>query len=109
MGARVGALRARHKIMAPATTGNAEFERAFRVHYNTMENLTMFVPLLWIASLSYDAQIAAIIGGIWILSRIVYMVLYMKNPESRPVGAITGALCLAALLVISVMGLMNQA
>ena len=47
--ARVGKFRGQG-VPAPATTGTPEFERAFRVHYNTIEQLVLFIPLLWLAT-----------------------------------------------------------
>ena len=44
LGARVGFARGRTGLAAPAVTGNEEFERHFRVHYNTIEQLILFVP-----------------------------------------------------------------
>ena len=35
----VGQMRGKHGVKAPATSGNAEFERMFRVQQNTMEQL----------------------------------------------------------------------
>jgi glutathione S-transferase len=35
----VGAARGKHKIAAPAVTGNPDFERAYRVQMNTLEQL----------------------------------------------------------------------
>ena len=46
---RVGAMRQKHGVKAPATTGHPEFERANRVHQNTVEQLVLFLPLLWLA------------------------------------------------------------
>jgi glutathione S-transferase len=42
MGIRVGTMRGRHNIVAPATSGHPEFDRAFRIHYNTLESLMLF-------------------------------------------------------------------
>ena len=44
---RVG--RMRGKVLAPATSGDPEFEKAFRIHYNTIEQLIMFLPMLWLS------------------------------------------------------------
>jgi hypothetical protein len=46
-GIEVGSMRAKHGCKAPATTGAPEFERMFRVQQNTMEQLVMFLPALW--------------------------------------------------------------
>ena len=50
MGARVGMLRARLNIKAPAISGHPDFERAFRVHANTGEQYIAFLPALWLAT-----------------------------------------------------------
>ena len=38
----VGYARTKYGIKAPATTGNDNFERVFRVQMNTLENLVLF-------------------------------------------------------------------
>ena len=45
-GILVGRARGKYGITAPATTGNEVFERTFRVHYNTLEKLVVFIPEL---------------------------------------------------------------
>src|SRR3954447_5674348 len=57
MGGWSGYLRGKYKIQAPAVTGHPAFERAHRAHINTVENLVVFVPVLWIASVFYGGQI----------------------------------------------------
>ena len=44
----VGRQRAKHGIKAPATVGHPEFERAFRAHQNTVEQLVIFLPGMWV-------------------------------------------------------------
>ncbi len=46
-GMQVGSARGKYGIEAPATTGDEMFERQFRVHYNTLEQLIIFLPSLW--------------------------------------------------------------
>jgi glutathione S-transferase len=43
----VSLARRKHGIAAPKTTGNEAFENVFRVHYNTLENLPIFLTSLW--------------------------------------------------------------
>ncbi len=40
-----------YKIQAPATSGHPVFERAFRVHYNTLEMIVVFIPAIWLFGL----------------------------------------------------------
>ena len=44
----VGRARGRFGIKAPSVTGAPEFERAFRVQQNTIEQLVVFLPALWL-------------------------------------------------------------
>jgi hypothetical protein len=44
----VGRARGRYGITAPATTGHEIFERHFRVQQNTMEQLLLFLPSIWL-------------------------------------------------------------
>ena len=106
LGGRVGYMRARHKIEAPATVGHPEFERAFRIHSNTVENLVLFVPLLWVASIFYGGVIPFWLGIAWIISRLIYTWGYsQKNTQMRGPGAGLGFLSLLGLLVLSAIGL----
>src|SRR5580704_6811853 len=79
---RVGNLRQKHGIKAPATTGHPEFERAYRVQLNTLEQMGIVLPFLWIAAL-YPigwAWLAPLVGFVWVISRIVYLAGYMAAP-----------------------------
>lgn len=45
---RVGFSRPKFGVEAPATTGHPEWERIYRVQQNTLEQLIIFIPSLWI-------------------------------------------------------------
>ena len=45
---QVGAMRVKHGVKAPATVGHPDFERMFRIQQNTMEQLVVFIPALWV-------------------------------------------------------------
>ena len=105
--ARVAGLRAKHKIEPPATVGNPEFERAFRVHLNTIESLMLFLPLLWLASLLYSSLIAPALGGVWLIGRVIYMFGYMSEAAKRGPGAIVTMVANAGLLILAVIGLVG--
>ena len=99
LGVNVG--RARHKtgIQAPAVTGDATLERAFRVHYNTLEWLPIFLGAMWIFALYWNDRVAAAIGVVWILGRILYARGYMTDPAKRGPGFLIQALATLALLL----------
>lgn len=110
MGARVGILRGRLGIKAPATTGDPVFERAFRVHCNTGEQYIAFLPLLWLATAFFHAVawLPALFGVTFLIGRIVYMRLYMADPEGRLPGAFTTMLSNVGLVVLAVIGLIQS-
>jgi glutathione S-transferase len=99
MTARVGAARRKFGIAAPAITGHPEFERHFRVQANTIEGLIVFLPSLWLFAIFANADpIAAVLGLVWIVGRVVYMQAYAKAAESRSLGFGIQALAMLALL-----------
>ena len=107
MGARVGILRGRLGIKAPATTGDPMFERAFRVHCNTGEQYIAFIPLLWLATTFFHAVswLPALFGLAFIAGRLVYMRLYMAAPETRIPGAFMSMFSNVGLIVLSIIGM----
>lgn len=85
-GMLVGRARARYGVKAPATSGHEVFERYFRVHYNTMELLVVFVPAIWLFGLYVSPGWAAILGAIYIVGRILYIRGYVADPAKREFG-----------------------
>jgi glutathione S-transferase len=103
---RVATLRGKYKIEAPATIGHPAFERACRTHMNTVENLVLFLPLLWLATVFYGGTIPFWIGLGWIAGRAIYAVGYAQaNTQMRGPGALLGIACLVGLAVLAVIGL----
>ena len=86
LGVRVGLARGRTGLEAPAVTGNEEFERYFRVHYNTIEQLILFVPSIWFFA-EYVHLLGAVgLGLVFIAGRAIYAVSYVKDPATRGIG-----------------------
>jgi len=85
-GIQVGSMRPRLNIKAPATTGTPEFERMFRVHYNTMEQMVAFLPALWLYGLLVNHLWAAGFGVVYLVGRFIYRSEYLKDPDSRSLG-----------------------
>ena len=97
-------MRQKHGVKAPATTGPPEFERANRVHQNTVEQLVLFLPLLWLALYVLGDAIAALIGAVWIVGRIVYANAYSRDAAARQPGMAITTVSTAALLLASAVG-----
>jgi glutathione S-transferase len=85
-GARVARARAQFKIKAPAISGNTDFERVFRVQMNTLEWLPIFLPSLWLFAIYVSDQIAAVVGLVWIVGRVLYMIGYTQAAGKRSTG-----------------------
>lgn len=98
---QVGSFRAKYKIIAPAISGAPEFERVFRVQQNTMEQLVVFLPALWIFGHLVNHLYAAGFGLVFIVGRFVYRFEYLKDPGSRSPGFMMTFLPTAIMLVWS--------
>src|SRR5271156_5656268 len=79
-------MRARHRIMAPATTGHPAYERAFRIQQNTLEQLVAFVPAVGLFSALVNPLFGAGLGAIWSVGRVAYAITYARSPEKRGPG-----------------------
>ncbi len=83
---QVGKARRIYGIKAPAISGNPDFERVFRAHMNTLEWMPIFLPALWLFAVYVSDAIAAALGVVWIVGRIVYMTGYAKAAGERRLG-----------------------
>jgi glutathione S-transferase len=101
----VGRSRFKHQIKPPIMTGNLEFECALRVQQNTLEQLILFLPSLWLFALYVSPLWGAIVGGIWVIGRIVYAVGYYQAPEKRTPGFAISSLSVLTLLIGSLVGI----
>lgn len=98
MSFNVGRARGKSGIAAPATTGDPALERWFRAHYNTLEWLPLFLVSMWLFALYWSDLVAAGLGVVWIVGRILYALGYVQDPGKREVGFIVQALATAVLL-----------
>jgi glutathione S-transferase len=84
----VGQARAKYGIKAPAVTGNEHFERAYRVQMNTLEQMALFLPALWLYAVYVSDRGAAIGGLLWVVGRLIYARAYLTDPATRAPGVI---------------------
>ncbi len=101
---QVGGARVKYEIDAPAMSGNPDFERVFRVHANTVEQLVVFLPGLWMFGYYVNSQIGAGIGLLFIIGRFVYRGAYLGDPKNRAAGFGIGALSMMVLVVGGMIG-----
>jgi glutathione S-transferase len=109
-GVNVARMRSKHKISAPAVTGAQEFECAYRVQVNTLEQFVMFLPLLWLATAYFHMLpwLPAVFGLVWVVGRLIYMQGYMAAPEKRGTGFLITSLGNLGLLLLSIAGIVQS-
>jgi glutathione S-transferase len=101
---RVGRARGQYGVQAPATTGHPVFERLHRVHQNTLEQLAMFLPGLWLFASYVSEPIAAALGLVFVIGRAIYAQRYVAAPETRAPGSIVSMLATGVLLLGGLIG-----
>jgi glutathione S-transferase len=104
-----GQARARYRIKAPAVTGHENFERAYRVQMNTVEQMVFFLPALWLCAVLLSDKGAAAGGVIWVIGRAVYAVAYLDAPEKRGPGMGISMLAMIGLFLGAAYGLVQAA
>jgi glutathione S-transferase len=83
---QVARARVAYGVKAPATTGNPDFERIFRVQMNILEWMPIFLPSLWLFAIYLSDIFAAGIGLVWVIGRILYMTGYSQAANKRGTG-----------------------
>jgi hypothetical protein len=100
----VGRARGLYNVPAPATTGHPMFERYFRVQMNTMECLFVLLPGLWLSAKYWPPRYVAVIGGVYLVGRMLYLRSYVRDPSSRELGYVLSAAPAAILAVAALVG-----
>jgi glutathione S-transferase len=109
LGLVVGKARGKYNVSAPAVTGNEMFERYFRVQMNTLELLAMFIPSILLFGLFLRPAIAAAIGVLYLIGRMIYLYTYVKDPKSRSLGFGLSMLPIMVLWVGGMIGAIRAA
>ena len=105
---RVGSARGKYGVEAPATSGNENWERLFRVQMNTLEQLIVFIPLIFIFSIYASSSWAWVPGLVFLVGRQLYAMEYEKDPKSRQPGMGLTFLANTVLLVGSLVGVVLE-
>jgi glutathione S-transferase len=108
-GLRVSWARGKYNVPAPAMTGNEVFERYFRVQMNTLELLVIFVPSIILFGAYVSAYIAAALGFIYLIGRLIYFTSYVKDPKTRSLGYGLSALPVIVLVAGGIIGAIRAA
>lgn len=103
-GFQVGGARSKYGVKAPATNGNEIFERYFRIQQNTLEQLIVLVPGLYLFSRYFNPHWAAGLGVVYLIGRQIYAASYVKDPAKRGPGFGLTFLPAVALIVGGLIG-----
>jgi glutathione S-transferase len=108
LGGMVGYARGKYGVKAPATSGNEMFERHFRVHYNTLEQLIVFIPAVVLFAQYVSETWAAILGAVYVVSRVLYAIGYVADPKKREIGSVMTAAANIPLVLGALYGVIRQ-
>ena len=107
-GFKVAKARGRYGVAAPAVAGNQTFERYFRVQQNTLEQLIVFLPGLYLFSHYYSPPVAAALGVVYLIGREIYAMTYVKDPKKREAGYVLTVLPMTVLILGGLFGAIRQ-
>lgn len=106
---KVGMARGKYGVKAPATNGHDAFERRYRVQMNTLEQMALFLPALWLffafAPGNIVEPIGTLLGGAWLIGRILYAYGYYKESRKRMPGFFMALLSSSLLLLGALIGI----
>lgn len=106
---RVGLARGRYEVAAPATTGHPAFERTFRAQANTVEQLVVFLPGMWMFAHYVSGGVAALLGLAFLVGRGLYVRGYVQDPPQRGPGFLIGVTANGILLLGGIVGALLSA
>jgi len=101
---QTGMKRAEYGVEAPATSGNEVWERYFRVQQNTLEQLAIFLPALWLFHHFWGANAAGAVGLLFVIGRPLYFAGYVSAPSKRTAGFLLGVVRNVVLVIGSLIG-----
>ena len=103
-----GIARGKETVVAPATSGDERFERAFRVQMNTLEQMAVTIPAMWICAYFFSPLWGAGLGVVFMVGRLLYRQAYMREPSSRGPGMVIGFLANVVLVALGLWGAIGQ-
>jgi len=71
---------------------------------NTLEQLVLFLPALWLFALLLSPVWASLLGVVWIVGRALYATGYYRDAEKRSVGFVIASIAFAVLWLGAALG-----
>jgi len=104
----VGRARTRYKVPAPAMSGHEVFDRYFRAQMNTLEQLVVFLPSIWLFARYINSWSAVALGLLFIIGRGLYFRGYVQAAEARHAGFAISAIPNVTLLIGALIGVLRN-
>ena len=95
----VGGARVKYKVPAPATDGPPEFLVRLRVQMNTLEQLAVALPAIWLCAIWVGDTWAGLGGAVWAIGRVLYARAYYEDPKKRGPGFMISFFAAVAMLI----------
>jgi glutathione S-transferase len=106
-GIQVGGAHQKYGIKAPTMSGDAEFDRVNRVHQNTLEQLIVLIPALWMFAHYVNPLWGAGMGVVYLIGRFIYRAEYLTDPSTRTLGFslsfLPGAVMSVWVLIVAIL------
>jgi len=74
---------------------------------NTLEQLVIALPALWLSGLYFDPLVAALLGLAFFLGRLLYRVSYVRDPAKRGLGFGLGFFANLGLIGTAIWGVLS--
>ncbi len=104
---KAGLARGKDGVKAPAMTGGEQFERCLRVQLNTLEQMAISIPAMWLCASFFRADVAAVFGITYLIGRFIYAASYVTAPEKRVLGMATTVLSNVILMLCALFGVIR--
>ena len=109
MATQIGKARREHGIQAPEDRGPDAFNRVMRAYENTIEMMVLFLPALWLFSVTISDFWAGIIGIFFPIGRVLFALGYYQESGKRTRGFMIGFIATMILLIGATLGSFHAA
>ena len=106
-GIQVGGAHQKYGVKAPTMSGDPKFDSVNRVHQNTLEQLIVLIPALWMYARYVNPLWGAGMGVVYLIGRFIYRAEYLKDPSTRTLGFalsfLPGAVMSVWVLIVAIL------
>eukprot|EP01094_Clydonella_sp_ATCC50884_P018713 TRINITY_DN3512_c1_g1_i1.p3 TRINITY_DN3512_c1_g1~~TRINITY_DN3512_c1_g1_i1.p3 ORF type:complete len:160 (+),score=59.61 TRINITY_DN3512_c1_g1_i1:27-482(+) len=89
-----GRARGKYGVKAPAVSGHLGWENLYRIQMNTLESMSVVVPMMWLAAHLHNYRYAGYAGLLYAFGRVLFALGY---PNKRAFGFVLGLLAQLSL------------